>query len=129
VKSWGERNGFAYLQRLGAIQTVTISKRNAVTGRPVEFTLTDVTGKTAPIRAEEFRLALLHDPEGSAPKPLSSNFAVRDLGAGVELYNGRGYGHGIGMSQWGAQALALKGWEYGQILAFYYPSARLEQAW
>jgi stage II sporulation protein D len=129
VRSWGERNGIGYLQGLGAIRTVAISKKNAVTGRPVEFLLTDVGGKTAPIRAEEFRLALLNDPEGAAPKPFSSNFGIRDVGAAIELVNGRGYGHGIGLSQWGAQALALKGWDYRQILGFYYPGAELREAW
>lgn len=35
--------------------------------------------------------------------------------------DGRGWGHGIGMSQWGAQGAALKGLTAGQILGFYYP--------
>ncbi|MFS8852032.1 SpoIID/LytB domain-containing protein [Synechococcus sp. R5-16] len=30
------------------------------------------------------------------------------------------FGHGIGMSQWGAQELARRGWTYRQILAYYY---------
>lgn len=30
------------------------------------------------------------------------------------------HGHGIGMSQWGAQELARQGWTYQQILAYYY---------
>jgi stage II sporulation protein D len=34
------------------------------------------------------------------------------------------YGHGIGMSQWGAQELARRGWTYRQILAYYYPGVR-----
>ncbi|MFS8809303.1 SpoIID/LytB domain-containing protein [Synechococcus sp. R65.1] len=35
------------------------------------------------------------------------------------------FGHGIGMSQWGAQELARRGWSYRQILAYYYPGVRL----
>jgi SpoIID/LytB domain protein len=34
---------------------------------------------------------------------------------------GAGYGHGIGMSQWGAQGAALSGLRPDQILGFYYP--------
>ncbi|MEN9232300.1 MAG: SpoIID/LytB domain-containing protein, partial [Thermostichus sp. DG02_5_bins_236] len=30
------------------------------------------------------------------------------------------HGHGIGMSQWGAQEFARQGWNYQQILAYYY---------
>lgn len=37
---------------------------------------------------------------------------------------GRGYGHGIGMSQWGAQAAALAGLSADQILDFYYPGTQ-----
>jgi len=35
------------------------------------------------------------------------------------------YGHGIGMSQWGAQELARQGWTYRQILAYYYRGVSL----
>jgi stage II sporulation protein D len=129
VRSWGERNGFAHLTALGEIRSVVISKRNAVTGRPTEMVLTDVAGRTAPIRAEEFRQMLIYDPEHAAPKPYSSFFEMRDAGANVEVFNGRGYGHGIGMSQWGAQGLALQGRTYTQILAFFYPGASLRELW
>jgi len=36
------------------------------------------------------------------------------------LLTGRGFGHGFGMSQWGAYCLGLKGWNYKEILKFYY---------
>ena len=99
------------------------------TKRPTEFLLTDAAGKTAPIRAEEFRLALLYDPAKKAPKPYSSNFEIRAEGANFILYNGHGFGHGIGMSQYGAQNMALKGYSHNQILAFFYPGSSLAQMW
>jgi len=36
------------------------------------------------------------------------------------IFYGRGFGHGVGMSQWGAQGMALKGANYEQILKHYY---------
>jgi len=39
--------------------------------------------------------------------------------ASVELV-GRGWGHGLGLSQWGARAMALKGHNYQEILQYYY---------
>jgi stage II sporulation protein D len=129
IHNWGQHNGWGYLVALGPIQSAVIRKRNAATGRPVEITLTDVRGKMAPIRAEEFRLALVYDPAGSAPKPFSSWFEIRDAGPSLLLVNGRGYGHGIGMSQWGAQALAASGRSYKQILGFYYPGALIRALW
>ena len=39
-----------------------------------------------------------------------------------------GYGHGVGMSQYGANAMALAGKTYEEILAHYYPGTQLSQA-
>ena len=39
--------------------------------------------------------------------------------------SGRGFGHGVGMSQWGAHALALRGEDYRRILSHYYRGAEL----
>ena len=38
---------------------------------------------------------------------------------------GRGFGHGVGMSQWGAQGMANRGQSYEQILHHYYRGAEL----
>jgi stage II sporulation protein D len=40
--------------------------------------------------------------------------------------SGKGYGHGAGLCQWGAKALADQGWDYRRILAHYYPGAELQ---
>jgi stage II sporulation protein D len=39
----------------------------------------------------------------------------------------KGYGHRVGMSQYGADAMALSGSSYREILAHYYVGAILEQ--
>lgn len=38
---------------------------------------------------------------------------------------GQGNGHGVGMSQWGARGLAMQGWDYRQLLGYYYPGTFL----
>jgi stage II sporulation protein D len=40
---------------------------------------------------------------------------------------GRGFGHGVGMCQWGARGMAKAGKRYHDILAHYYPGALLLQ--
>jgi stage II sporulation protein D len=40
--------------------------------------------------------------------------------ATIFVVHGRGFGHGIGMSQYGAQGFAQHGWDYRRILARYY---------
>ena len=44
------------------------------------------------------------------------------------MITGAGFGHGIGMSQYGAYGYALKGTGYADILAHYYKGTRLEDA-
>ena len=40
-------------------------------------------------------------------------------------FHGGGWGHGVGMSQWGAYGLARKGWTDGRILRHYYRGTRV----
>jgi SpoIID/LytB domain protein len=49
----------------------------------------------------------------------SSRFTVEKTPAGF-IFHGRGYGHGVGMSQYGAMGRATEGHSYKQILAAYY---------
>lgn len=46
---------------------------------------------------------------------------------GMFQITGRGYGHGIGLSQWGTQYLAQQGVSYDQILGHYYQNANLSR--
>jgi len=42
-------------------------------------------------------------------------------------FSGRGWGHGVGMSQWGAKSLAETGWDYSRILQHYFPGTVFEK--
>ncbi len=55
----------------------------------------------------------------------STNFKMRDQGEDVEFV-GKGFGHGVGMCQWGSRALGLKKYSYQRILKHYYPLAGLK---
>lgn len=54
----------------------------------------------------------------------STLFSVALSGNSLQI-NGRGFGHGIGMSQWGAHNLARQGYSHRQILGHYYQGAQL----
>lgn len=45
---------------------------------------------------------------------------------GTYILDGSGWGHGLGMSQWGAKAMADRGFTYDKILDFYYTGTKLE---
>ena len=59
--------------------------------------------------------------------PLLSKIFSSSLGTstdsqpfGVFIFEGRGWGHGVGMSQWGAYHMSQLGYSYKEILSFYY---------
>ncbi len=54
----------------------------------------------------------------------STLFSISVQGETIRV-SGRGYGHGIGMSQWGARNLAMQGYAYQQILSHYYQGTTL----
>ena len=43
------------------------------------------------------------------------------------VFYGRGWGHGVGMCQWGAMAMAEQGWTAEKILAHYYPGTTIRR--
>jgi len=50
------------------------------------------------------------------------------VAAPVQVVRGAGFGHGIGMSQYGAYGMAQEGWGYQRILRHYYKGTKLGQA-
>jgi stage II sporulation protein D len=54
----------------------------------------------------------------------STNFDVRISGENA-VFSGRGYGHGVGLCQWGAKKRAEDGFTYREILSYYYPGTTL----
>ena len=57
----------------------------------------------------------------------SSAFTV-DFADNAFTFTVSGYGHGVGMSQYGANVYAKQGWSYEEILAHYYPGTQLTSA-
>ena len=52
--------------------------------------------------------------------------AQRSAERGGFTFYGSGYGHGLGMSQWGSYGLALQGWGYRKILANFYRGTEVQ---
>ena len=71
------------------------------------------------IEGYKFRLAL-------GPNTIkSTNFTMRFTPNRV-IFRGKGWGHGVGMCQWGAFGMAKLRFNYKKILEYYYPGARIE---
>ena len=54
----------------------------------------------------------------------STDFEVRADPGGF-TFVGRGWGHGVGLSQWGAKEMADLAYQHQDILKFYYPLAEI----
>jgi stage II sporulation protein D len=99
---------------IGPISDVQVTQRTA-SGRAQEITVIGAH-RTLRLTGYEFRALFGFDRIRS---PL---FSITRLGD-VFVLDGRGWGHGVGMCQWGAAELARRGFSAREILAYYYPNA------
>jgi stage II sporulation protein D len=63
-----------------------------------------------------------------APTPALPAPVLTGTPSATFLISGHGWGHGLGMSQWGARGYAQHGWTFDRILAHYYPGTQLGPA-
>jgi stage II sporulation protein D len=112
---------YPQLERLGEIKYITaVSKTDyGEFTRLTKIKLTGSTGKSDYLRAEDFRLAI--DPTGR--KLRSTICKIVELSNKWAFLSGRGWGHGVGMCQCGAQGMAREGKNTQQILSYYYPGS------
>lgn len=82
----------------------------------------EVKGKNKNIRLDGNKFRLLLGPNVIK----SANFQVNIRGRYV-TFHGKGWGHGIGMCQWGAYGMARERWKAEEILDYYYPGAEISR--
>jgi stage II sporulation protein D len=111
---------YASLKQLEQIVDLKIT-RSGHLDRVLRMQLIGKNGRTDWLRGEDFRLAL--DPTGQKLK--SAVFEMEKNGQTVKFTNGRGFGHGVGLCQCGAQGMARRKSSYRDILAYYYPGSKL----
>jgi stage II sporulation protein D len=102
--------------RVGPVREIRVVERSP-SGRALTVSVRGPKGETK-IGARALRDAL------GAQVIRSTLFETRETPDGVIIV-GSGHGHGVGMSQWGAQAMALGGADYREILKAFYPGTRL----
>lgn len=101
---------------VGTVTAIEISERTPSL-RAAWITLHG-TRASAKLRGNDFRRMLGYDTFKS------TLFAVA-LDGQWARFAGRGYGHGVGLCQWGAKGMAEQGYQAKQILEHYYPGATL----
>jgi SpoIID/LytB domain protein len=105
---------------LGRIEAL-IPLRRGPSGRLIEMEIAGTDGRlrVAPELIIRRALSPTHLP--------SSAFWVERAANGDFIFHGLGWGHGVGMCQIGAAALAVQGLRYARILEHYYPNTSLEK--
>lgn len=102
--------------RRESFQQVTIAQQGP-SGRVVQYQFDDVA-----VGAAALRLALGGETMKSN---MVEEIAIVD---GRLMIKGRGYGHGVGMSQWGARALAEQGKSAEEIVQYFFEDVEIEEA-
>jgi stage II sporulation protein D len=117
------RERYSQLKELGEITNITAVDQTDYGdfSRLTKIKLHGSTGKNDFLRAEDFRLAV--DPTGR--KLRSTICQIVKLSDKWAFFSGRGWGHGVGMCQCGAQGMARNGKNAKQILSYYYPNSKI----
>jgi stage II sporulation protein D len=114
IESLLRGNGY----QVAGLRDIKTGRRNR-SGRVVDLLLTCANGRQS-LPAVGFRKAMGYTVIKS------TNFDVRISGKDA-VFNGIGYGHGVGLCQWGAKHRAGDGFDYREILSYYYPGTKLEK--
>ncbi len=102
---------------LGELTSISIGRRGA-SGRAETLS---INGKEVP--APQFRLAI------GDQKMRSTLIDALHLEGNTVYMNGRGFGHGVGMSQWGAWLLAQRGKSAQDIVTYYFKGVQIQDSW
>lgn len=120
---------------IGKIQKVEVAERSrggvikklSLIGEKGTLTVTGEYQIRKTLCPKETELFLQDGSKRTVSMLPSGYFAVEN-GERITLTGG-GYGHGVGMSQNGARAMAEQDYGYEKILSFYYPETRLLEAY
>ncbi|MGL5721417.1 MAG: SpoIID/LytB domain-containing protein [Brevinema sp.] len=120
---WEHKINVSDLQKLYGIarpiKTVKVQSRFS-SGRIDKIRLEDNQGYFVDVDAYKVRQDLGYSRMKSTLAELST--VDND---GFVVIRGKGYGHGVGMGQWDAEAMARQGASYDSILAFFYRGSQI----
>lgn len=125
------------LDTIGTLENITVSSRSSC-GVVRELVLTFTNGMVTisseyNIRAVLGCAAFVYTWQDGTTGEMnilpSAYISITKQEDGTYKVYGGGYGHGIGMSQNGAEKLALAGWNYADILRFFYKDVEITKLW
>lgn len=131
LRDWGKSKGHA-IAGIGLFKSMSVEKTNE-DGRPSRYTIADGAGKKFSITAEYLRTACNFKAAGAPALTRETLIRSGDLEIEVKGLNvvihGRGFGHGVGMCQFCAKAMAERGDTWQAMMVRFYPGAKIERAY
>ena len=109
--------------KLGVDVKITADTRLSVAERGEGGRAKAISVDGQPVDASELRIALGSTEMRST---LLTSLKVQD---GQVVMAGKGYGHGVGMSQWGAYGMAQEGQSAEEIVSHYFKDVLVEKLW
>ena len=130
INAYGRARQIGPLANFASLRTIAVAAANRY-GRPTRFRLIDARDRSHEISANDLRPIVNFAGSGvSRPQEsLRSSLVRAEVQGNRMVFDGRGFGHGVGMCQHGAQAFALAGDSHYAILQAYYPGVELTQAY
>ncbi|HMN66978.1 MAG TPA: SpoIID/LytB domain-containing protein [Bdellovibrionales bacterium] len=129
--SWGSRANITPATVTERLRVVGITPRSPV--RKLEHLERGPSNRTWRLRVRLADGSVINLDRQQTRKMMSTFGPIRsfhyELGTvgtnGKQRIVGRGYGHGVGMSQWGAQLFARQGWNAQRILKYFYSGVEI----
>ena len=107
----------------GVETNITSSTKLAITERGESGRASVIDVNNHPVSAAELRIAL-----GSTKMRSTMLTSLRNEDGAIHM-EGKGYGHGVGMSQWGAYGMAQSGASAEEIVTHYFKGVTVEKLW
>jgi stage II sporulation protein D len=126
--SWTKKIPLVFIQKklnssglsVGKIYSIEASGYDR-SGRVINLNIINSEGNTT-VSAYRFRIRI------GTVRLRSTKFKV-EVKNDTAFFYGQGWGHGVGLCQWGAMYMALKGFNKEEILNFYYPHTEIKNIW
>ncbi len=108
----------------------TRSQRYTISSGTVEIAAgesgTSISASTAQVIGADGKIQGLRNPGEVYVLTANGTDALRsESTSGVFVVSGTGWGHNVGLSQWGSRGRAEAGWDYVSILEYYYTGAKV----
>jgi stage II sporulation protein D len=130
LRGYGKAHGSATLESLTGLDSIEVADTNPH-GRPTAYHVRGPRNEVAQIEAVRLRPALDYTHSGGKPPEhrMWSSYIYAHMANRDVKIEGCGFGHGVGLCQYGAEALAKTGSKAKAILAWYYPNAEIVKAY